>query len=246
MIRLENIFFAYNSTSILSDFSLTAQNNKTTVLIGPSGCGKSTILRLINGLILPQRGSIYIGDEKLSEENKRFLRLQSGYVIQEGGLFPNMTALENITLMARRLKKDKSYIKQRLEMLQDLTHIDKALLTQYPFQLSGGQRQRISLIRALMLDPDVLLLDEPLGALDPMIRSDLQDSLLEIFQTLNKTVILVTHDLNEAAYLGNEIVLLNNGRIIQSGSIKNLIHHPVNKFAEKFIKAQRTHIPEKS
>lgn len=243
MIELRNISIAFGNNQVLLDFNLVMPAQKTCILIGPSGCGKSTILRLLNGLLEPDNGEVLVKGTQLNRNNLRQMRLKMGYVIQEGGLFPNLTAERNITLMSRRLNWDDDAIRQRVSELCELTHLPEEFLTQYPGQLSGGQRQRVSLMRALMLDPDLLLLDEPLGALDPVIRSGLHDSLLEIFRELHKTVIMVTHDLNEAAYLGNQIVLINDGTIIQSGSIDDLVFHPADPFVTQFIRAQRSHIP---
>ncbi len=243
MIQLKNINHSYGENQVLDDFNLHIPVHQTTVLIGPSGCGKSTILRLINGLIIPDSGKIFIDGVPLETANLREMRIKTGYVIQEGGLFPNLTARKNITLMAERMKWDYSAIKNRIEELCQITHFPVEALEQYPIELSGGQRQRICLMRALFLDPEIMLLDEPLGALDPIIRSDLQDSLLEIFNELNKTVLMVTHDLNEAAYLGDNIILISDGEIIQSGSINDLIESPANQFVTKFIQAQRSHLP---
>ena len=243
MIELQDIHFRYNHHPILSAFNLQIDADCNTILIGPSGCGKSTILRLINRLIQPQQGMIKINSDVVDESNIRAIRLNMGYVIQEGGLFPNMTAKQNISLMARRLKWSQSKIQDRLNQLTELTHISAHLLDSFPENLSGGQRQRISLMRALMLDPDILLLDEPFAALDPLIRNELQESMRDIFKKLKKTVLMVTHDLHEAAFLGDKIVLLNEGKIIQSGKIENLIKNPVNPFVTKFVKAQRSHLP---
>ncbi|KAA3617143.1 MAG: ABC transporter ATP-binding protein [Calditrichaeota bacterium] len=244
MIKLQNITFSYKQESILKNFNLSISSGKTTVLIGPSGCGKSTILRLINRLILPSSGEIFIKKDKVDNSTIQSLRLKMGYVIQEGGLFPNLSAAQNVCLMATRLKWEKKKIKERLEELADLTHFSKDNYNRFPGQLSGGQRQRVSLMRALMLNPDILLLDEPFGALDPIIRSGLHDSMLEIFRSLKKTVLMVSHDLHEAAYLGDDIVLMNNGQAIQSGTIEDLLKNPVNTFVSEFIRAQRSHLPE--
>jgi len=243
MIKLQNVSFSYRDQPVLSDFNLEIETAITTVLIGPSGCGKSTILRLINGLLTPQNGSIEVNKTKLSKNNLRLIRLNSGYVIQEGGLFPNMSARENITLMPRRLNWPTEKISHRVDELCLLTHFPQDSLGRFPQQLSGGQRQRVSLMRALMLDPDVLLLDEPFAALDPLIRADLQESLLAIFKNLNKTVLMVTHDLNEAAFLGQRIILMKDGQIMQEGSIEELVSKPLSDFVSTFIKAQRSHLP---
>ena len=244
MVTFDSVFFAYKDQQILNNFNLKITPNKTTVLIGPSGCGKSTILRLVNRLLIPSSGTISVDNEIISEKNIQAVRYKTGYVIQDGGLFPNMTAEQNITLMARRLKWKKSALNKRLQELLELTHFSPDFLKRYPAQLSGGQQQRVSLMRALMLDPKLLLLDEPFAALDPLIRADLHESMIGIFKKLQKTVLMVTHDLHEAAYLGNQIILLSKGEIIQSGQIKELISKPANTFVTQFIKAQRSHLPE--
>lgn len=209
-----------------------------TVLIGPSGSGKSTMLRLMNGLILPTEGTVSIDGEQLTEATMLRLRQRMGYVIQEGGLFPHLNARENITLLASYVRRDPEDVKSRIEELCSLTHLESSLLERYPAELSGGQRQRVSLMRALMCDPEILLLDEPLGALDPMVRAALQTDLKRIFTSLQKTVILVTHDLAEAAYFADEIVLMNAGAIVQSGTYADLNAAPANTFVQEFIAAQ--------
>lgn len=237
MIELSHISKAYNRTPALHPTDLTPLYGKTTVLIGPSGCGKSTLLRLIIGLIRPDTGSVRFDGEVLGPETVRSVRLRTGYVIQEGGLFPHLTARDNVTLMARHLGWPDERIQARLAELTTLVQLPAARLLQYPTQLSGGQRQRVGLMRALMLDPDVLLLDEPLGALDPMIRSDLQTDLRAIFRTLGKTVVMVTHDMREAGYFGDLIVLLRAGRIVQQGTLDDLLRRPAEPFVEAFINA---------
>src|SRR5438552_13661798 len=162
-----------------------------------------------------------------------------GYVVQDGGLFPPLTGRSNVTLMARYLGWDGQRIETRLAELAELTQFPTDGLMRYPTQLSGGQRQRVSLMRALMLDPDVLLLDEPLGALDPIIRSELQTDLRRIFRTLTKTVVLVTHDLSEAGFFGDLIVLLRAGKILQQGALADLVRAPADPFVARFINAQR-------
>ena len=168
------------------------------------------------------------------------LRHRIGYVIQEGGLFPHLTARANILLVARHLGKPTEEMRTRLVELCELTRFSNNLLSRYPIELSGGQRQRVSLMRALMLSPELLLLDEPLGALDPLVRASLQKDLKEIFARLRQTALLVTHDLAEAAYFGDGIVLMDGGRIVQQGSINDLRERPVDPFVSEFINAQRT------
>ena len=200
MIELRNVSKSFGGVPAVEPLTLGFPRGRTTVLIGTSGCGKSTTLRLIVGLIRPDTGTVHVEQEAMKPQNVRALRRRMGYVIQDGGLFPHLTARQNVTLMARSSGWSKNRIEERVHALSDLCHVPVARLESYPAQLSGGQRQRISLMRALMLDPDILLLDEPLAALDPMIRSELQHELKTIFKSLEKTVVLVTHDLNEAAY----------------------------------------------
>jgi osmoprotectant transport system ATP-binding protein len=239
MIYLKNVSKTYGEIRALHPIDLTIPKGVATTVIGPSGCGKSTLLRLIIGLTYPDTGTIYFKDIQVLPDAVLSLRRQMGYVIQEGGLFPHLTARDNVTLMARYVGWSKDRIARRVKELSDLAQFPRDGLSRFPVQLSGGQRQRVSLMRALMFDPEVLLMDEPLGALDPMIRSDLQAELKTIFQTLKKTVVLVTHDMGEAAFLGDIIVLLQDGKIIQRGTIDELAQSPVDPFVTRFINAQR-------
>lgn len=241
IIELHNCWKAYGSVQALSSIHLQIPAEKTVVLIGPSGCGKSTILRLIIGLVRPDRGEIRFEGSEMHLHEMPEIRHQMGYVIQNGGLFPHLTARQNVTLMARHLEWKKSDIKDRLLALAELTRFPPDGLERYPVQLSGGQKQRVALMRALMLDPKVLLLDEPLGALDPIIRFDLQTDLKRIFQKLHKTVVLVTHDLDEAEYFGDTIVLMREGKVVQQGSIQEMLNAPANPFVTRFIHAQQRH-----
>ncbi|MHC5109290.1 MAG: ATP-binding cassette domain-containing protein [Planctomycetota bacterium] len=240
MLELKMVSKRYGSTVALRPTDLVAEPGRTTVLIGPSGCGKSTILRLMNGLIKPDDGTVHFDEVDLSDDNVISVRRRMGYVIQEGGLFPHLTAQQNVTLMARHLKWDSARTDTRVRELAELTHLPQPALQRYPAELSGGQRQRVSLMRALMLDPDVLLLDEPLGALDPMIRADLQGDLREVFRTLKRTVVMVTHDMAEAGFFGDTIVLLKHGEIVQQGTFASLVGEPADNFVSAFINAQRS------
>jgi osmoprotectant transport system ATP-binding protein len=239
MLTLKNVSKSFGNMHAVRSVGLDVQEGRTTVLIGPSGCGKSTILRMVIGLDAPDSGTIYFKEETVSRETALRLRRKMGYVIQDGGLFPHLTARGNITMMASFLRWPPERIEARLAELIELTQFPEDGLIRYPVQLSGGQKQRISLMRALMLDPELLLLDEPLGALDPLIRIDLQAELKAIFQRLGKTVLLVTHDLAEAAYLGDVIALMRDGTIVQEGTIGELIESPGDPFVTRFINAQR-------
>ena len=240
MIELKSISKHFGDLVALHPTDLSMTAGKTTVLIGPSGCGKSTILRLIIGLLEPTTGYVEFEGERVSPDNILELRRRMGYVIQDGGLFPHMTAAENVTLMVKHLKRPAKDMQRRLEELCELTHFPRDGLNRYPVELSGGQRQRVSLMRGLVLEPDVLLLDEPLGALDPMVRASLQTDLKEIFQRLGKTVVLVTHDMAEAGYLGDRIVLLKEGRVVQQGTLEDLRERASDTFVSEFITAQRS------
>jgi osmoprotectant transport system ATP-binding protein len=243
MITVENVSKTYGGQTALAPTSLTLTPGKTTVLIGPSGCGKSTLLRLMVGLITPDTGRIVIGNEPLTPQNVERRRHEIGYVIQDGGLFPHLTAGRNVSLLARFLGKPGGETEQRMVELAGLVQLPHESLSRYPSGLSGGQRQRIGLMRALMLDPPLLLFDEPLGALDPITRSELQEQLKAIFARLNKTVVLVTHDMGEAAYFGDAIVLMRAGQIVQTGTLEDLLQRPSEKYVTDFIRAQRSPLP---
>ncbi len=240
MIVLKKVAKRFDAVAALHPMDLTIPAGMTTVLIGPSGSGKSTLLRLMIGLIRPDSGRVFFQDTEVVPAAVLTLRRKMGYVIQEGGLFPHLTVRANVTLMARYLNWDSGRNERRLRELAEITRFPPDGLGRFPAQLSGGERQRVSLMRALMLDPDVLLLDEPLGALDPMIRADLQTDLKRIFQTLRKTVVFVTHDMGEAAFFGDMIVLLHGGRIVQTGTLDELYRTPADPFVTHFINAQRT------
>jgi osmoprotectant transport system ATP-binding protein len=239
LVRLVDVSKRYADTTALHPTNLSVERSKTTVLIGPSGCGKSTLLRLIIRLIEPDSGSVEFNGERITSDIIGNLRRRIGYVIQEGGLFPHLTARANVLLMARHIGRSKDEMQNRLVDLCELTRFSVNLLPRYPVELSGGQRQRVGLMRALMLSPELLLLDEPLGALDPLVRASLQKDLKEIFARLQQTVLFVTHDLAEAIYFGDEIVLMNNGRVVQKGSVTDLREKPAEPFVSEFINAQR-------
>src|SRR6187551_3090814 len=239
LVKLEDVSKRYGDAVALCPTNLSVESGKTTVLIGPSGCGKSTLLRIIIRLIEPDCGSIEFDGKPVTPENINALRRRIGYVIQEGGLFPHLTARANVLLMARHIGKSEDEMRNRLADLCDLTRFSVNLLSRYPVELSGGQRQRVGLMRALMLSPELLLLDEPLGALDPLVRASLQKDLKEIFAGLGQTVVFVTHDLAEAVYFADNIVLMNEGRIVQKGTISDLRERPADPFVSEFINAQR-------
>lgn len=246
MLALENVTKRYAGKTVVDNIDLEMGAAQTHVLIGESGCGKSTILRMLIGLVQPDDGRVLLEGQPLDELDLPNLRQRYGYVIQEGGLFPHLTAHANIALVADYRGWGDERLKARITELAELTRFPTDGLARFPSQLSGGQRQRVSLMRALMLDPDILLLDEPLGALDPMIRSELQQQLKQIFSELGKTVVLVTHDVNEAAFFGDQMILLREGRIVQRGPAAALVQHPAEPFVTDFIRAQQSHLVSQS
>jgi osmoprotectant transport system ATP-binding protein len=240
LVEFRGISKRFAADNALADINLTVERGRATVLIGPSGCGKSTALRLIVGLVQPDAGEILVADRPLSARTMMNVRHHIGYVIQQGGLFPHLSARDNLALKPRLIGKSRAEIDKRIGELCDLTHFPANALDRFPLELSGGQRQRVSLMRALMLSPELLLLDEPFAALDPLVRARLQTELKSIFRQLHQTAVLVTHDLAEAARLGDHIVLMQDGRIVQAGTFRDLNEMPANKFVTEFINAQRS------
>jgi osmoprotectant transport system ATP-binding protein len=233
---------AFGGVPALHETTLDVDAHRTTVLIGPSGGGKTTALRLMLGLVRPDAGQVLHRDVPLDAGGAaglRRFRAQTGYVVQDGGLFPHLTAAGNVALMARHLGWSGERVDARMAELAALVRLAGDTLTRHPHELSGGQRQRVALMRALMLDPELLFLDEPLGALDPLVRAELQDELVEIFRRLGKSVVIVTHDLAEAALFGHVIVLVHQGRVVQRGSLDDLVQRPATPFVTQFVRAQR-------
>ncbi|HZJ71814.1 MAG TPA: ATP-binding cassette domain-containing protein, partial [Planctomycetota bacterium] len=208
MLEVSGVVVTYGAHRALGPIDLQVPGGRRTVLIGPSGCGKSTLLRVLNGLVRPSAGAVRFDGADVTPDSALAVRRRMGYVIQDGGLFPHLTARKNAALMARWLGRPSREIDTRIDELAELVRLPRELLDRFPAQLSGGQRQRVSLMRALMLDPEVLLLDEPMGALDPLIRFELQADLLAVFEALGKTVVLVTHDVAEAWHFGHQLVLM--------------------------------------
>ncbi len=239
MLELRGISKRFGDVVALRSTDLELDPGSVTAVIGPSGCGKSTLLRTVNGLIAPDSGHVILDGERMRPDHVHEFRRRIGYVIQDGGLFPHLTARDNVTLLAEWLRRDSGWVRQRVGALVELTRFPEGALDRFPAELSGGQVQRVALMRALMLEPEVLLLDEPMAALDPLIRSGLQEELRQIFARLGCTVVLVTHDLTEAVYLAERIVLMKDGVIVQDGTAADLFERPAEEFVRRFVNAQR-------
>ena len=238
MIAVRHVSKRFGATVALDDVSLEVGPGTTHVLLGSSGSGKSTLLRVMLGLVGADAGEAWIDDLAVTPSSRRQLVGRVGYVVQEGGLYPHLTAGGNVSLPAETLGWPRARTAARLRELAALVGFDDAMLRRYPAELSGGQRQRVGLMRALVLDPPRLLLDEPLGALDPIVRADLQTELKRLFAALGKTVVLVTHDVREAVLLGSTITLLRNGRVVQQGTFGELARKPAEPFVTEFLGAQ--------
>jgi osmoprotectant transport system ATP-binding protein len=238
MIALRNVTKRFGGRVAVDDVSLTVEPGTTHVLLGSSGSGKSTIVRILLGLVAPDAGEVVVGGLRVTAASRRAVSEMTGYVVQEGALYPHLSAADNVVLPARARGWPRPRMAERLETLRAMADLDAALLRSYPHELSGGQRQRVGLMRALMLDPPILLLDEPLGALDPLVRAELQAHLRRIFDELGKTVLMVTHDIREAVVFGTTITLMTAGRIVQHGSFADLVRRPAEPFVTEFMRAQ--------
>ena len=239
VLVLREVTRSFDGRPAVRPLSLDVQRGETTVLLGESGSGKSTLLRLMAGLLAPDSGEILLEGTRVTVEAGPALRRRMGFGLQSGGLFPHLTAADNVTLLARALRRPADWCARRLGELAGLVRIDPGLLSRWPGQLSGGQRQRVSLMRALMLEPAVVLLDEPLGALDPVTRGDLQQELRRIFRALGTTVVLVTHDLDEAALLGDRVALMRDGALLQVGPLEELAARPADAWVARFLAGWR-------
>ncbi len=242
-IRLDAVdkVFPGASEPAVRGLSLDVRRGETVALIGPSGCGKTTTLRMINALIRPSAGRIEVEGVDIASESVAELRRGIGYVIQQVGLFPHRTIAQNIGTVPKMTGWDKQRIRDRIDELVDLVGLERDMLRRYPDELSGGQQQRVGVARALAADPPVLLMDEPFGAVDPLVRARLQDELIALQERVNKTIVLVTHDLDEAIKLADRIALLNVGGILeQYDSPDDLLRAPANDFVERFVGGDRS------
>jgi osmoprotectant transport system ATP-binding protein len=239
MIKVEQISKLFGKVKAVDGISFEVKEGENLVLLGTSGCGKTTTLKMINRLIEPSGGSIFIDGQNILEQPPEILRRGIGYVLQNNGLFPHYTVAENIAIVPQLLKWDKKRIEQRTKELLEKLHLPQEYLHLYPNELSGGQQQRVGLARALVADPPVLLMDEPFGALDNITRSKIHAEFKALDELKRKTIIMVTHDVQEAFVLGDRICLMDNGKIIQCGSPAELLFHPANAFVKNFLKDQR-------
>ncbi len=242
MIRLKSLtkIFSGQATPAVDQLSLEVPAGQTCVLIGPSGCGKTTTLKMINRLVEPTGGRIVVGGEDVTGMDPVALRRRMGYVIQQIGLFPHMTIAENIATVPRLVGWPAARIAARVDEMLTLVGMDPAIhRTRYPRELSGGQRQRVGVARALAGDPPVMLMDEPFGAIDPITRGRLQNEFLKILKAIRKTVVFVTHDVDEAIKMGDRIAILRDGRLVQYGTPDEILARPANAFVEEFVGTDR-------
>ena len=235
MIEFVNVSKKYKDKFVVKNLNITFYDGEISVLIGPSGCGKTTTLKMINRLIEPTEGEIKINGKSIFDFDEIQLRRRIGYVIQDIGLFPHYTIYKNISIVPELLKWDREKIDKRVKELMDLINLPLSYLNKYPKELSGGEKQRVGVARALAADPEILLMDEPFGAIDPINRKSLQDFFIELQKTLKKTVIFVTHDIFEAIKLGDRIGIMKDGEIIQFDTPQNILKKPKNKFVEDLL-----------
>ena len=236
LIKFENVSKCYeNGIKIIDDLNFTIDSEEFITLIGKSGCGKTTMLKLINGLIKPDSGKIFISGKEINQWDIIELRRSIGYVIQQIGLFPHMSIEDNIGYVLNIKKVSKQERNKKARELIELVGLSSEYLKKYPRELSGGQNQRVGVARALASNPDIILMDEPFGAVDDITRRVLQEEILKLNERLKKTIVFVTHDIDEAFRLGSRIVLFDNGKIVQQGPRKEMIFNPKNKFVEDFF-----------
>lgn len=247
MIRFENICKSYGDTPILKDLSFTIEVGQFVVLIGPSGCGKTTTMKLINRLLEPDSGKIFIADKDIYAQDKTELRRHIGYVIQQIGLFPNMTVAQNISVVPKLLKYDKEKCDQIVRYMLSMVDMPyEEYAHKYPSELSGGQQQRIGVLRALAASPPIVLMDEPFSALDPMTREMLQDEIKKLQKKLNKTIIFVSHDMDEALKLADVIIFMDAGEIVQMASPEEMLEKPANDLVRRFLGKHTSDTPAPS
>lgn len=236
IIRFENVTKKYDEIKALDDVSISIQRGEFLVVIGSSGCGKTTFLKSINGLVSPTSGDVYIEDEDIRKKDLIELRRGMGYCIQSVGLFPHMTVAKNIAYVPNLIKHwSKNEIERRAEELLEAVGLENEMAGRYPGELSGGQQQRVGIARSLASKPNILLMDEPFGAVDEITRRSLQDQIIQIHQDMDVTIVFVTHDIDEALKVGNRLSVMDKGKIIQVGSPAELIQKPKNTYVKELI-----------
>lgn len=246
MIEVKQVSKTFGQTTAVKNLSFTVKNGETLILLGTSGCGKTTTLKMLNYLINPDEGSIFINGKDNTLVNPEELRLGIGYVLQNHGLFPHYTIAQNIAIVPQLLKWDKEKIRKRTDELIEKLHLPTDLKNKFPHQLSGGQQQRVGLARALAVNPPILLMDEPFGALDPITRNKIKSEFLTLDELQNKTIVMVTHDVQEAFELGNQICLMDEGEILQIGTPKELLEKPKSEKVKSFLKDQQLQLSLKT
>ncbi len=246
MIKVEDLSKSFGKIKAVDHISFQVKERENLILLGTSGCGKTTTLKMLNRLIEPTSGKIFINGENILMQPPEILRRGIGYVLQNNGLFPHYTVAENIAIVPQLLRWDRKRIENRVSELLEKLHLDTTYLNAYPNELSGGQQQRVGLARALVADPPVLLMDEPFGALDNVTRSKIHAEFKALDELKRKTIIMVTHDVQEAFELGDRICLMDKGRIIQNGTPAELLFNPVNSFVKDFLKEQRLQLEFKA
>ncbi|MGO2117704.1 MAG: ABC transporter ATP-binding protein [Fusobacterium sp.] len=240
MIEFKNISKRFKNVVVLKDLNLKIEEGELVTIIGESGCGKTTLLKMVNRLIEPTNGTILIRDNNIRKQNVIKLRRNIGYVIQQTGLFPHMTVRQNIELISKIEKKDPEILKTNTLNLMSMIGLEPGkFLDRYPTELSGGQQQRIGVARAFATDPEIILMDEPFSALDPLTRSDLQDELIELQSKLTKTIVFVTHDMDEAIKISDRICIMKNGKILQYDTPENILKNPADEYVENFVGKNR-------
>ncbi|MDR1957239.1 MAG: ABC transporter ATP-binding protein [Treponema sp.] len=240
MIRFEGITKKYDGPPVVSDITFEVTKGNLVVLIGPSGCGKTTLLKIINRLVKPSAGLVFINGENIFDKDVIELRRNIGYVIQQTGLFPHMTVRQNIELVPRLQKRNKAAVAEKSIALMQMVGLDPdKYLDRYPSQLSGGQQQRIGVARAFACDPEIILMDEPFSALDPITRNQLQDELADLQARVRKTIVFVTHDMDEAVKIADKICIIYKGRIVQYDKVEEIMKNPANTFVAEFIGRNR-------
>ena len=239
MIKFEKVSKSFRDTKVLKEISFEIEEGQLVVLIGLSGCGKTTSLKMINRLIKPTSGTITINGKNIAQEDPIQLRRSIGYVIQQTGLFPHMTIRENIEIIPKVVKLDPLKVADKTVELMEMVGLDREFLDRYPNELSGGQQQRVGVARAFALDPDIILMDEPFSALDPITRNSLQDELVNLHSLVKKTIVFVTHDMSEAIKIADKICIMDKGEIIQYDTPENILKNPANDFVSEFVGKNR-------